>query len=355
MDHRAVLAQRFRDFEPIAASRAPLYARLSPAIAADDDLLALLDGAPVEQRLPVLLFAAVHLLVLEGRSDDLARHYPNLHRGGTTTADPFPGFRRVALANADRVRDLVSTRSTQTNEIGRCALYLPALDAVHREVGPLALVDVGASAGLNLLLDRFGFDYGEHGTITGRSSIVLPCSVRGTAPAGFSIPHHVPDIAAAIGLDASPIDVLDDDAVRWLEACVWPDMTERFARLVDAIALARERPPRVVAGDAVSGVAGLVESSRAHGHPVVLTSWVLNYLPLHRQRDFVAALDRLGERFDVSWVIAESPAETPALPVPTEQPPEVLTVVSLVRWRSGTRTVTRLGATHPHGYWLRWD
>jgi hypothetical protein len=165
----------------------------------------------------------------------------------------------------------------------------------------------------------------------------------------------VPRIAAAVGLDVSPINVHDDDAVRWLMACVWPDMTERYARLVDAIALARERPPRVVAGDAVSGVAGLVESSRAHGHPVVLTSWVLNYLPLRRQQDFVAALDRLGERFDLSWVIAESPAETPGLPVPTEQPPEVLTVVSLVTWRGGRRTVTRLGTAHPHGYWLRWD
>lgn len=355
MDHRAALAQRFRDFEHVTATRASLYARLSPAIAADDDLLSLLDGAPTEQQLPVLLFAAVHLLVLEGRGGELGRHYPNLHGGAVATTEPFADFRRVALEHADRVRDLVATRSTQTNEIGRCALYLPALDTVSREVGPLALVDVGTSAGLNLLLDRYGFDYGEHGAIGGRSSIVLPCTLRGAAPPEFSAPHLVPEIAAAVGLDASPIDILDDDAVRWLEACVWPDMTERFARLVDAIALAREHPPRVMAGDAVAGVAELVESMREHGHPVVLTSWVLNYLPLHRQHEFVAELDRLGNVFDLSWVIAESPAETPGLPVPTEQPPEDLTVVSLVRWRRGTRSVTRLGTAHPHGYWLRWD
>jgi hypothetical protein len=350
-----VLAQRFRDFERHGGTRAPLYARLSPAIAADDDILALLDDAPDEQRLPVLLFAAVHLLVLEGHCGELSRHYANLDTGPPADADPIPAFRHAALEHADRIRLLVATRRTQTNEIGRCALYLPALRAVEEEVGPTALVDVGASAWLNLLLEHYGYDYGQHGRIPGRSPIVLPCSLLGPPHTEVRAPDRVPRIAAAVGLDVSPINVHDDDAVRWLMACVWPDMTERYARLVDAIALARERPPRVVAGDAVSGVAGLVESSRAHGHPVVLTSWVLNYLPLRRQQDFVAALDRLGERFDLSWVIAESPAETPGLPVPTEQPPEVLTVVSLVTWRGGRRTVTRLGTAHPHGYWLRWD
>lgn len=376
MDRRAALAQRFRDFEQTATSRAPLYARLSAAIADDADLLALLDDAPTEQQLPVLLFAAVHLLVLEGLGGALTRFYPSVDLAGqgieptgadvdpaspgtdsATSADddPFPAFRQVALEHAERVRELTATRQTQTNEIGRCALYLPALDAVAADTGPLALVDVGTSAGLNLLLPRYGFDYGEHGVIAGTSDIMLPCALRGNAPIGFSTPLKVPDIAAAVGIDASPVDLLDDEAVRWLEACVWPEMTERFSRLRSAVALARQRLPEVLAGDAVDDIAPLVERMRCHGHPLVLTSWVLNYLPVDRQRQFVAALDLLGAADDLSWVVAESPAETPGLPIPTGAPPDVLTVVSLVRWRNGARTVIRLGTAHPHGYWLCWD
>ena len=350
-----MLAQRFRDFEHTAAARARLYARLSHSIADDPEVLALLDDAPDEQRLPVLLFAAVHLIVLEGDGGRLTRFYPTLggsHSG--TSDDPYPAFREVALARADRVRELVATRRTQTNEIGRCALFLPALAAVAAEAGPLALVDVGASAGLNLLLPHYGFDYGEHGTIDGRTSIVLPCSLRGVAPEGFAAPDRVPPVGSAVGIDMHPVDVLDDDAVRWLRACVWPDMADRFSRLVEAIGLARQHPPVVHSGDAVDGIAALVMSSGRSGHPVVLTSWVLNYLPTDRQREFVERLDRIGSTTDLSWVIAESPAETPGLPVATGDPAEVLTVVSLVRWRGGERTIARLGTAHPHGYWLHW-
>lgn len=358
MDHRTALAQRFRDFEQHGAARARLYARLARSIADDPEVLALLDEAPDEQRLPVLLFAAVHLLVIEGHGGDLARFYPTLHGSDAaidpSADDPYPAFREVALEHAGRVRHLTATRQTQTNEIGRCALFLPALAAVAAETGPVSLVDVGASAGLNLLLPQYGFDYGERGAIAGPSPIVLPCGLRGHPPAGFDTPSHVPPVADAVGIDMMPIDVTDDDAVRWLQACVWPDMTDRFERLVEAIGIARAHPPRVHTGDAVEGVRALVESSSRLGHPVVLTSWVLNYLPIARQREFVAQLDRLGSDIDLSWVIAESPAETPGIPVPTHEPAEALTVVALVRWRRGTRTVTRLGTAHPHGYWLHW-
>lgn len=344
--------ERFREFEQ-HGTRAPLYARLARSIADDDDLLALLDDAPPTQQLPVLLFAGVHLLVLEGHGPDLARHYPNLTRE-PAQGDPFDDFRALALRHADRLRQIVATRHTQTNEIGRCALLLPALAAIEAECGPVALVDVGASAGLNLLLAHYGYDYG-HGVIGDRRHVVLPCSLRGAAHPDVPVPDRVPAVADAIGLDATPIDVHDEDGVRWLEACVWPDMTDRFARLVAAVELARRLPPRVVRGDAVDDLGTVVAEARRAGHPVVTTSWVLNYLTADGRRAFVDRLDALATEGDMSWVIAESPAETDGLPVPTSHPPEGLTVVSVVRWRNGRRNVRRLGTAHPHGYWLHWD
>ncbi|MDO8392008.1 MAG: DUF2332 domain-containing protein [Actinomycetota bacterium] len=350
------LADRFRDFGAISTrTRAPLYTRLAAGIAEDRDLLGLLQHAPPTQQQPVLLLAAVHFLLLRGDDTSLAAHYPNLSPPGAAEGDPVALFRSFALAREELLLQVLTTRNTQTNEVGRCAQFLPAFGMLAREVGALAHIDVGTSAGLNLLLPRFEYEYTPGSSVrpVHPSPVLLRCGVRGDAR--VPVPATMPGVARSVGLDQSPIDVLDDDEVRWLEACVWPDQADRFARLVGAIGMAREHPPEVHRGDAVDDLAALVDRVRPDGHPVVTNSWVLNYLPDDVRLRYVAELDRLGSEHDLSWVIAESPAATPGLPVPTSDPPEEITVISLVRWRGGTRSVQRLATTHPHGYWVQWE
>lgn len=359
------LAERFREFAGVStATRAPLYSQLSAAVADDEDLLALLQVAPEMQQMPVLLFAAVHHLLLRDveRGDvvPLAAHYRNLFpttAGDAPATDAVALFRSYALENTERLHPLLATRNTQTNEIGRCAQFVPLLGLVADECGPLAHIDVGTSAGLNLLLPRYRYEYDDGGAVTtvqgdaATPTVTLRCGTRGGVP----IPTTMPPIARALGLDRAPIDVSDDEEVRWLEACVWPDQADRFARLVDAIAIARTSPPDVRAGDAVADITALVDEAAAAGHPVITTSWVLSYLTINEQRAFVAELDTVGGRHDISWVIAESPQQTAGLPVPTTEPAEAVTVLSLVRWRAGARHVQRLATAHPHGYWVHWE
>lgn len=356
------LAQRFRQFaDTTARSGAPLYARLSASIADDGDLLALLGHAPETQQLPVLLLAGVHAMLLGDRADPLASrlaaHYPNLARSGDVAdGDPAQLFREFALDRADELAALISACGTQTNEVGRCAQFLPLLGLLDDELrtsdepARLAHVDVGTSAGLTLLLPRYGYEYAPGGRVGGPAPVELRCSTVGPLP----VPTNMPSITCSIGLDRAPINVLDDAEVRWLEACVWPDHADRFARLVAAIGMAREQPPDVRRGDAVEGLDKVVGDAAAHGHPVVTNSWVLNYLTDDARRAYVAELDRLGNEGDLSWIIAEAPAQTPGLPVVAAAPDEELTVLSLVRWRDGVRTTARLGTTHPHGYWINW-
>jgi hypothetical protein len=341
---------RFANFAASAAKRAPLYRTLSAAIAGDPEVARLLQAAPEQQQLPVLLFAAVHFLLLHGDGPELAAYYANL-TPTTATGDPYPAFRDVTLRHAAEIEALVATSSTQTNEVGRCAQFVPALGMVTAEAGPVAHVDVGTSAGLNLLLPYYAIDYEPGGLVGGPSTVHLTCATAGPVP----VPVAMPPIERSIGIDRSPIDVLDEVEVRWLEACVWPDQADRFDRLVAAIALARQHVPDVRAGDAVLDLAAVVREAADWGHPVVTNSWVLNYLPDGARQQYVAELDRLGSELDLSWIIAEAPSQTPGLPVPTTDPPEELTVISLVRWRGGRRTVQRLATTHPHGYWLRWE
>lgn len=339
----------FTDFAAATESRAPLYARLSRGIAGDDELAGLLAVAPPTQRQPVLLFACVHALLLAEPDDELAQWYPNLTAEPLTT-DPLPAFRRFSRRNREALERLLATRSTQTNEIGRCALFLPVFGLLEAECGPLAHVDVGASAGLNLLLGRYGYRYEPGGTVGPEDGVVLTCGTRGPVP----VPDRVPEIRVAVGLDRSPISVHDDDQARWLEACVWPDQRDRFERLRAALALARETHLDVRRGDAVEDTPALVEDVAAKGHPVITNSWVLNYFTKEARVAYFEMLVALGRRHDLSWIYAESPAQIEGLPVPDDDPARELTVLSLVRWRNGERRVDHLATCHPHGYWMHW-
>ena len=347
MAELAKLERDFRLFGQFNGKASPLYGRLSLSIADDPKVMALLHAAPEQQQIPVLLFAAMHDLLLRGQGEELAAFYPNLS-STIPNGDPYPAFRRVALANQDLLQTTIASRNTQTNEVGRCAYFLPVFGLVADEVGPLAHLDVGASAGLNLYWPSYTYRYKDGPTVGEGLTVVLSCSTRGEPP----IPKSMPTLAHAIGLDMSPIDVRNDEAVRWLEACVWPDQAGRFERLVAAIAIARKSPPDIRRGDAVANVGALVDEISAFAHPVVTTSWILNYLTEQGQRAFVAELDKIGSRQDLSWVVAESPAQTLGLPIPGD---EEITVISLVTWRSGERVVKRLAIAHPHGSWLNWD
>jgi hypothetical protein len=342
-------ARMFAQFASTVETRAPLYGRLAMALADAPDVAGLLLQAPLTQRQPVLLLASVHELLLQpgGADSELARYYPNL-TAAPDPGDPMPAFRRFCAARADELHELLATRSTQTNEIGRCALLLPVFGVLAAEMGPLAHLDVGTSAGLNLLLHSYHYRYQPGGEVGPDSPVELTCGTRGAVP----VPAELPPVAARRGLDRAPIDPTDPVQRRWLEACVWPDQVDRFVRLRAALEMAAASPPRIVTGDAVEDTPAHVRALAAAGHPVVTNTWVLNYLTGDERTQYLEALEALGHQLDLSWTFAESPALVPELPVPAND--SALTTLVLVRWRDGRRTVQHLGTAHPHGYWLHW-
>jgi hypothetical protein len=350
------LAQHFAAHARASVSRAPLNAALAGIIARRRNLHGLLAHAPATQRLPVLLLAAIHFLVLDEPEQPLARWYPNI-----TEHPHAPGDRRLAATleafveeRAAAILELVASRHVQTNEVGRCAVLLPALRLVADDVGPLAHLDVGTSAGLNLLLPKFSYRYDDGPAIEHAGSTVeIDCSTRSQAPLDLST-MVIPEIASSCGVDVRPVDVTDPTAARWLEACCWPDQTDRFDRLSAAIGVARAAPPELLAGDAVDSLAGATARMSTRGHVVVTTTWTLNYLTPTRRHDFVVELDRIGADLDLSWVSAESPALTPELPHADDLRDEHLTELTVVSWRNGRRSVRHLAETHPHGYWIHW-
>jgi len=345
----AELAKRFHDSGHDQQVRSPFTAHLNRRIAETPSVVALLQSAPEQQQLPVLLQAAIHYVVLSEPDLELARWYPTANDRPLDT-DPFPAFRRLCVEREHEIRAIVSTRVTQTNEVGRCALFLPALGMIAEEHGALSLVDVGTSAGLNLQLDRYEYHYSPGGNLGGRSPVALECGTRGAVP----VPAELPTVVRRIGIDQHPIDLSHPDQARWLMACVWPDQADRFERIRAAIMLAQHSTAELRQADAVTGLRRAVADAAIDGHPVVINSWVLNYLTDDQRAAYLAELESIGGERDLSWVYAESPALCPGIPFPFELDHQHLTALMLIRWRNGVRTTDHLGVAHPHGYWLHW-
>jgi hypothetical protein len=375
------IPEQLRGFgESAARDGADTYATICLGIADNPAMERLLGAAPLAQRRPNLLLAAVHFLLLGGAAHPLADYYDTVrrYRHASGNADPArthpPGglvgaFRSFCLDYHDELVELIARRSTQTNEIGRCAALLPALCSIaerHGAGASLSLLDLGTSAGLNLLLDQYTYTYRQRsdGTteIAGRPSaeVTLECTVRGDLADLPSL--ALPEIDARIGLDLLPIDPTTDDGALWLLACLWPDNLDRFARLQGALRIAATtpHPPMIRQGDMVDDldrVAGTVDA----GAPLVIFhSWVAAYLTAQRQAELYAAVRAVAESRPVHYLYAESPAETPGLPTPP--PPDAnpkghlrtaLVHVDLTE-PAGSLLPVRLADLHPHGRWLQW-
>lgn len=249
-----------------------LHAAWAAGVADDDEVLALLDGLPRERRQPSLVFSVATWL--------------------GATAGEYAGFRTWLVAHWPEVEDAARTRRTQTNEVNRCA---PLVAALERIPGPLALLEVGASAGLCLIPERYSYRFGD--TAAGRDAARLgggrpeiACAVTGPAPA------TLPDIRWRRGIDLHPLTVAAPADVAWLEALVPLDRPDRRERLAAAIATARADPPSVVAGDALADLARLAADAPSDIPLVVVSLGTLVYLPPDARAAFPGAVADLGAR-----------------------------------------------------------
>ena len=334
------VAEEFRRFEAV---HSPLYSLLSKAIADDAELLALAGHASPGQPAPNLLFAAVHYLLLGGPRHRLSGYYPSV--GGTQAVDgaAFALFRLFCLEQAGPILRLISERSVQTNEVARSASLLPAFETVARRAGrPLALVEIGASAGLNLNFDLYAYDYGAAGSVGERSSAIqLTVEVRGDLKPTLPPDGRFPVVASRVGIDLRPVDITDQDQTQWLEALVWPDEQWRADRLRAAIRAAHQRPPNVIRGDVFAVLPGMFESIPNDVALTVYHSYTVYQFPLEARERLTALLARVGARRDLyrlslEWFVSDRP------------------LLELSAWEGGLRSDTILAACHHHGQWLHW-
>jgi hypothetical protein len=302
------------------------YESWAAGVADDPDTAALIDRLPAEKRQPNLVFSSARFHGAE--------------------AGDYATFSRWLAENWPQVEATCLTHATQTNEPGRCASLLPALAALQ---GPLALIEVGASAGLCLYPDRYSYRYHTGDDIRmlqpadGRSPVILDCGASGRVP----FPKRMPEIVWRAGIDLNPLDVNNEQDVDWLDALIWPEHTDRRERLRAAVEVAKQEPVEIVRGDLNEKVEELVARAPEGATVVVFHTAVLLYLDDSARDRFSETMSRLPAR----WLANEGQTVIPE-------------VMNRVRERGEEPTSSTdfilsldgepLAFTQPHGRTLRW-
>lgn len=331
----------------------PLTAALLDAAAEDfcaagitQALFADFAGEPVAAALALRLAGALHHGVLTDPHSDLAKFYPSVDGHFDPDRDAatlWEAARACLQADPDSIRAFLE-RPPQTNEVSRSGVLLGGFLTIARHSGlPLALREVGASAGLNLLFDHYHYDLGHGCWGHPQSPVQIRSQWRGQPPA-LDIE---PVITSRAGCDRNPLPIASEAERRRLEAYVWPDQVERLQRLRAAMALAREAGIAVAPMSADQWIRTQLDELPTGQVTVVYHSVVQQYLPRAVRSRFQAAIAEAGERATASAPLAHLRME------PVQERGATRYLLDLTLWPSASRQT--LAEVHPHGSEAMWS
>ncbi|MGI8775234.1 MAG: DUF2332 domain-containing protein [Actinomycetota bacterium] len=285
------------------------------------------------------LMGAVHRLVLERELPELALHYPSV--GGAAQGSAWPPFRQALIDRRAEITALLD-RTVQTNEVGRSAALLGGFLEIARRMGlPLALLEIGASAGLNLRWDSYRYEANDEAWGP-RDSPVLMRTFE-TAP-DLTIPAAV---VRRAGCDPDPVDPATDEGRLTLSSYVWADMTERWERLKGALQVATRVPASVERAPAGEWLPANLDLEPGVA-TVVYHSVVLQYMPENERSAVLRLIAEAGESATAAAPFAWLRMEPPEGPSHDRR----LADVRLTVWPEGEdRLVGRAGY---HGAPIRW-
>jgi len=231
----------------------------------------------------------------------------------------------------------------ETNEPARCAVLLPLLATLPQ---PLALIEVGSSAGLCLFPDHYRYVY-ERGNAVHRiapATSAMPPTFRYKVNEATPLPTQMPEVCWWRGVDLNPLDLANADDVDWLEALIWPEQTTRLKNLRAAIPIVRSGSPQIEQGDLLQCLPTIVAAAPGHATVVVFHSAVLGYVRETRSR---ARFRDMMRSLGVTWISNEHARVFPDVTaqLPTEPPRDRLLLAIDGQPKA---------ATGPHGQSIDW-
>ena len=294
-------------------------------------------GDPSNDALALRVAGALHALVLSGRSPELAEIYPP--RCAVDDDTLWHAVGQVIDDQSEMISSFVR-RPPQTNEVARSAALAGGfLTIAARTASKMAILEIGASAGLNLHWDKFGYDLGGLSLrkVSGRP--LLTPKWEGPPPPAAEIM-----VVNRAGCDQAPIDISSSEAVLRLRAYIWPDQLDRLLRLDQALEIAQSSPVLVEYADAADWVEGRLNSLQKDVTNVLYHSIVWQYIAVDAKMRVERAIFEAGGRATVDAPFAWLRLE----PVSSEAAGLWLTL-----WPADTTRM--LAEVDYHGRWIRWN
>jgi hypothetical protein len=292
----------------------------------------------IESAMPLRLAGGLHDLFRRGLADELGAVY----RGELIEQGAIDAVVSSVVARHDAALLPWFDGPPQTNEAGRSASFVAALHWLSGHVLPrFELNEIGSSAGMNLLIDRYGYDLCGVTSGPEDAPVIIQPEWNGAAP-----PANAISIAAVHGSDIAPIDVRDESAANRLMAFIWPEMPARFTRMTAGIKMIRDRPVDLVRADAADFVDARLSAPQSEGVTrVLMHSIVWQYLPKTSQMRIAAAMERAG---------AAATPEKPLAWIALETNRATFRHELKVRFWPGSGESHLLGEAHAHGVWMNW-
>jgi hypothetical protein len=293
----------------------------------------------IDDAVPLRLAGGVHDLFRRGAEPALAAVY----KGELVDQQAVDALLADIVSRHDAALLGWFESAPQTNEAGRSSSFVAALHWLSSRVLPqFELLEIGSSAGMNLLIDRWRYDL--DGVMSGPddAAVTIRPEWRGSPP-----PHTPFTIKSVRGCDLNPIDVNEDSAANRLRAYVWPEMPERFARMDAGIEMVRRHGIDLVQSDAADWVESQLALSHVRGTTrVLMHSIVWQYLPETVQTRIIAAMEYAAQgatpEAPLAWIALETNRAT-------------MQHELHVRYWPGDGVAARLGEAHAHGAWVEWQ
>jgi len=295
-------------------------------------------GLLLEDAMPLRIAGGLHYLLLSGADRRLEPVYVGL----TTDQGAVDELVVELVETYDNVLLPWLDHPPQTNEAGRSASIMAGLLWLSERVGPrFEMNEIGASAGINTMMERFRFDLGGVAAGPAGSPMHVTPEWRGPPPTGSAV-----TIEGIRGCDVRPMDLRDPDTVLRLKSYIWPEARERMGRIDRAARLATERAPELDRMGAADWVEEVLSEPQVKGVTRTLFhSIVWQYVPEAARARITTAMERAGKAATadepLAWIMLETNRETFAHEL-------------RVRYWPGAEEWTLLATAHPHGAWVEW-
>jgi hypothetical protein len=343
----AALARRFTSGADEFVS-SPVSRQICLTVGADAELLAIAANCRAGQQPTNLFLAAVHYLLLGGTKHELGLYYASITEHPLDPAAVGLVLRTFCLEHRAELIDLLRVRLVQTNVVRRSGALRLGLAAIARqETRPVALMEIGCSAGVHLCFERYRYEVAGRVWGDRTSELTITSEWRSEEPPPDL--DHLPEICARAGIDLNPVDPRDTSERRWLQALIWPENRPQSQLLDRALAIVAADPPCMVAGDALD-LAAEVAANLCPGQPLVVFHAATRYhVPRSLRQHFDECIAALGQSRSLYWLSLEGPL----LPEPRMPVGVPLHVLALRQIGATARSERHLALVAGHAEWIQ--